>query len=136
VCSKLEEKAVEYGRHGFKVIPLQPDRKEPLIENWEIEASGREENNFTFTNESGEFVKPASLRSFLNSKLKEAGLKKIRFHDLRHTCASLLLSRGADPQAISNMLAHSRVSTTMDVYGHLMPANKKEIGNTMDALLS
>jgi integrase len=95
-----------------------------------------EENNFTFTNESGEFVKPASLRSFLNSKLKEAGLKKIRFHDLRHTCASLLLSRGADPQAVSNMLGHSRVSTTMDVYGHLMPANKKEIGNTMEALLS
>ena len=51
------------------------------------------------------------------------------------SCASLLLSQGVDPNVVSNMLGHSRVSTTLDVYGHLIPSKKQEAGEAMEDLL-
>ena len=45
----------------------------------------------------------------------------IRFHDLRHTCATLLLTRGVHPKIVSEMLGHSSISITLDVYSHVIP---------------
>ncbi len=53
--------------------------------------------------------------------LRRAGLPNIRFHDLRHTCATLLLIRGVHPKIVSEMLGHSSVSITLDVYSHVIP---------------
>ena len=53
--------------------------------------------------------------------LKKAGLPNIRFHDLRHTCATLLFTRGVHPKIVSEMLGHSSVSITLDVYSHVIP---------------
>ena len=53
--------------------------------------------------------------------LKKAGLPDIRFHDLRHTCATLLLTKGVHPKIVSEMLGHSSVSITLDVYSHVIP---------------
>ena len=53
--------------------------------------------------------------------LKKAGLPDIRFHDLRHTCATLLFTRGVHPKIVSEMLGHSSVSITLDVYSHVIP---------------
>jgi integrase len=44
-----------------------------------------------------------------------------RFHDLRHTCATLLLTKGAHPKVVSEMLGHSSISLTLDVYSHVIP---------------
>ena len=53
--------------------------------------------------------------------LRKAGLRRIRFHDLRHTHTSLLIAQGAHPKYIQAQLGHASIQTTLDRYGHLMP---------------
>jgi len=53
--------------------------------------------------------------------LKRAGLPDIRFHDLRHTCATLLLTKGVHPKVVSEMLGHSSIAITLDTYSHVIP---------------
>jgi integrase len=55
----------------------------------------------------------------------------LRFHDLRHTCASILIAQGAHPAEIKARLGHASIKTTMDVYGHLLPG----LGDKLDAAL-
>jgi integrase len=56
-----------------------------------------------------------------NPLLRQAGLPNIRFHDLRHTCATLLLTKGVHPKIVSEILGHSSVSITLDTYSHVIP---------------
>lgn len=51
---------------------------------------------------------------------KVEGVRRIRFHDIRHTSVSILINRGIHAKVISNLVGHSKIGTTMDVYGHLM----------------
>jgi integrase len=75
-----------------------------------------------FANETGGLINPSNLRNRSFSRLlKHAGLPHIRFHDLRHTCATLLLSRNVNPKIVSEMLGHSSVSITLDIYSHVLP---------------
>ena len=67
--------------------------------------------------------------------LKKAGLPTKRFHDLRHTCASLLLAQGVHPRVVMETLGHSQISLTMDTYSHVLPALQREAADQMDALL-
>lgn len=71
-----------------------------------------------------------------NRLLEEAGLPKIRFHDLRHTAASLMLNNNIPPLVVSRMLGHSRPSTTMDIYAHLYHASLDEAARLMDQLVT
>jgi integrase len=67
--------------------------------------------------------------------LERAGLPRIRFHDLRHTAATLLLSRGINPKVVSEMLGHSSVAITLGLYGHVLPHMQREAASVMDAML-
>ena len=53
--------------------------------------------------------------------LKKANLPRIRFHDLRHTCATLLLGKGTHPKLVQELLGHATVAITLDTYSHVMP---------------
>lgn len=66
---------------------------------------------------------------------KEAELPPIRFHDLRHTCATLLLSAGVNPKVVQERLGHSRITTTIDTYSHLLPNMQKEAADALSAML-
>jgi integrase len=68
-------------------------------------------------------------------ELAKAGLPRIRIHDLRHTAATLLLTRGVHPKVVQDMLGHSTVTLTLDTYSHVTPALHKEAADHMDALL-
>ena len=68
--------------------------------------------------------------------LKRAGLPPVRFHDLRHTAASLMLNHGVPVLIVSRRLGHSRPSITLDVYGHLIPGFQEEAADLMDDLVS
>lgn len=57
----------------------------------------------------------------------------LRFHDLRHTCASILIAQGAHPKAIQDHLGHKKIETTFDVYGHLLPSVHEALGASLDA---
>ena len=67
--------------------------------------------------------------------LEQAGLPHMRFHDLRHTCASLLLAQGVHPRVVMEILGHSQISLTMDTYSHVIPSLQREAAQQMDAAL-
>ncbi len=68
--------------------------------------------------------------------LERAGLPRVRFHDLRHSCASLLLAEGVHPKVVQEMLGHSTISVTMDTYSHTLPSMGAEAAERLDALLA
>jgi integrase len=67
--------------------------------------------------------------------LDEAQAPQKRFHDLRHTAASLLFAQGVEPRVVMEILGHSRIATTMDIYTHLLPHAQQDAAERMDALL-
>jgi integrase len=68
--------------------------------------------------------------------LERAGLPRRRFHDLRHTSASLLLGLGVHQKVIQERLGHSTISVTMDTYGHIGPTLQREAAAKLDGLFS
>lgn len=99
-------------------------------ENWE-------NNNFVFANEVGRPIEATNLlrRSF-KPLLRQAGLPAIRFHDLRHSAATLLLEKGIHPKIVSDMLGHSQVGITLNLYSHVTPTMQKQAAEAMDGILS
>ena len=89
-----------------------------------------------FCDTEGGFIRKSNLtrRSF-KPLLKLAGVPEIPFHNLRHTAATLLLSMGVHPKVVQEMLGHTHISTTMDVYSHVLPSMQKEAAEKMEALL-
>jgi integrase len=71
-----------------------------------------------------------------NALLKRAELPDIRFHDLRHTCATLLLSRGHHPKLVQELLGHASVALTLDRYSHVLPGMGDQTAAAMEAALS
>ena len=67
--------------------------------------------------------------------LKRAGLSDIRFHDLRHTCVTLLLTKGVHPKIVQEMLGHSSISITLDLYSHVLPDMQEKAVEAMDDIL-
>lgn len=93
--------------------------------------------DLVFTNDIGGPMEPANLirRSF-QPLLKRAGLPPIRFHDLRHTAATLMLSQGVHPKIVSEMLGHSQINITLDLYSHVTPTLQRQAAAAVDDLLS
>jgi integrase len=67
--------------------------------------------------------------------IKVAGVRRIKFHGLRHTCATLLLQAGTPVHVVSERLGHSKVAMTMEVYAHVLPDMQKDAAATLGALL-
>lgn len=68
--------------------------------------------------------------------LRQAGLPRIRFHELRHTAATLLLLQGINPKIVSELLGHSSVAITLDLYSHVLPDMQQQAAAAMDMVLS
>jgi integrase len=68
--------------------------------------------------------------------VRQAGLAPLRFHDLRHTCASLAIAAGADVKVLQRMLGHSSAALTLDRYGHLMPGQAQDVARRLDEMAS
>lgn len=93
----------------------------------------RSEDDLVFCNEKGRPLDPDDLikREFFPA-LDRAGLRRIRFHDLRHTYASLLIAQGENIKFIQHQLGHASATTTLDRYGHLMSDGNNEAANRLD----
>jgi integrase len=96
-----------------------------------------QETGLVFTSTIGTPVDVGNLtyRSF-RQLLKRTDLPRIRFHDLRHTCATLLLSKGTHPKIVQEMLGHANISMTMDTYSHVLPDMQEKAVSAMDEVLS
>ncbi len=68
--------------------------------------------------------------------LKRAGLPSIRLHDLRHTCATLLLCEGVHPKLVQELLGHANISITLDTYSHVLPGMGDQTATAMESALS
>lgn len=92
--------------------------------------------NLVFPNTIG---RPVDVRSFQrrwwHRLIRKSGLPYIRFHDLRHTAATLLLARGMPVKAVSEMLGHSSAAITLNLYGHVLPHMQQQLAETMDDIL-
>jgi len=75
------------------------------------------------------------LRRHYSPMLERAGLPRLRFHDLRHTAATLLLEANVNTKVVSEMLGHSQVSVTMDLYQHVTPMMQQRAADAFDDLL-
>jgi integrase len=80
-------------------------------------------------------AKNLTARSF-KPLLKKAGLPDIRFHDLRHTFATLMLQNGEHPKVVQEMLGHATIAITMDTYSHVLPNMQRDAVDRLEVLLS
>ena len=106
-------------------------------QNQEREWAGSkwQEGDFVFTTGLGTPMHPDDISRLFPTVLKAAKLPKVRFHDLRHSCATLL-SLGVHAKLIQETLGHSSYRLTMDTYSHMIPALRNEVANRMDEILS
>lgn len=88
-----------------------------------------------FTTSIGTPIEPRNLSRHFDALREKAGVRRIRFHDLRHSCASLLFELGVPLRMVMEILGHSQISTTSDIYTHVMPAQYREVADALDAWL-
>ena len=91
--------------------------------------------DLVFPSGAGTPITASNIRRAFRKLLAVSGLPKIRFHDLRHTAASLMLNHGIPVLIVSKRLGHSKPSITIDVYGHLIPSRQQEAAQLMDNLM-
>lgn len=92
--------------------------------------------DYIYVNEIGELVKPGYLTQHFPNLLEKNNMRRIRFHDLRHTMASILYFNGVDSISISKRLGHAQPSTTTNIYAHIIEeADKKNADIIADVFL-
>ena len=92
--------------------------------------------NLVFPNKVGALTEVrAFVRHWWIPLIRKAGLPFIRFHDMRHTAATILLARGMPIKAVSEMLGHSNVSITLNLYAHVLPHMQQQLADEMDAVI-
>lgn len=106
-------------------------------QHFERQAAGTrwQETGLVFVTPVGTALDPANLLKAFKRHLQDAGLPEMRFHDLRHSAASMLLADGLPMNVVSDILGHSLTSTTVDIYAHVAPAARREAAAVMDRLL-
>ena len=90
-----------------------------------------EYDGYVFVDELGDLMKPDYLTAYFPQYIQKHGLKRMRFHDLRHSCASLLLANGVPLKQIQDWLGHSDFSTTANIYAHLDYSSKLSSAQAM-----
>jgi len=83
-------------------------------------------DSLVFANDEGKPCDPGVLSHAFSEIVRQAGLGRVRFHDLRHTFASIMLLRGAKPKVISEALGHASVAFTMDTYSHIIEGMQED----------
>jgi integrase len=120
-----------YERRSVPVLPSLRDELTALIAT-----RARDESALVFTSPTGDALRHRNFydRHF-KPAIRRAGLPEhTRFHDLRHTCAALLIALGAHPKAIQERLGHSSITVTLDRYGHLFPSIDEALTTRFDEL--
>jgi integrase len=94
------------------------------------------ENDLIFPSTIGTPMDPSNLYHHFKHLLKELSLPNVRFHDLRHTAATLMLQQGTHPKIVQERLGHADISMTLNTYSHVLPVMQDEAAEKMDELLT
>jgi integrase len=125
-------------------IALAPFAIEVLKKHWKEQqrdkaraAEAWEDHDYVFCDPDGTHLDPGyDVYEQFKALLKEAGLPDVRFHDLRHSTATLLLSKGVHPKVVQEILGHSAINITMDTYSHVLPTMQKDALEKLDDFFS
>ena len=120
-------------KNSYRSIAIPADAVEVLKTQREKVGCGSE---YVFPSPTGGPISPDSVLHMLQRVLKRAGLERVRFHDLRHTFATLALQNGVDVKTVSGMLGHYSAGFTLDTYAHVTTAAQRTAANTMGNILS
>ena len=127
-------------KSSMRSLPLVPVFEEYLIARRQKQEEyrrlcGRSYNNqyadYIYVDEMGNLVKPEFVTDNFSIVLNNNNMKKIRFHDLRHSCASVLLANGVSLKEIQEWLGHSNFATTANIYAHLDKSTKERSAAAM-----
>lgn len=94
-----------------------------------------DDSGLVFTSLIGTVIEPRNLSRFFDELIAKAGVRRIRLHDLRHTCASLQFAQGVPARVVMDVLGHSQLAMTTDLYSHVMPTALAEAAAAMDRAL-
>src|SRR6185503_19780996 len=97
--------------------------------------SAWDEHELVFCTSVGSPINPSKMTDRFKTLLRRAKLPEIRFHDLRHSAATILLGMGIHPKVVQEMLGHSNISKTMDIYSHALPTMQREAVNRLSEAL-
>ena len=132
-------------KSSFRTLPLVP-QVEDLLKNLKLKQTAnrnlcgrsycKDYLEYVYVNELGNLVTPDTLSRKFQAFLKQNGFRHVRFHDLRHSCASLLYANGVALKDIQEWLGHSDISTTSNIYTHLDYSAKIDSANAILGLLS
>ncbi len=109
-------------KNAYRTLPLSADAVGVLQEQRKKGGS----SPYVFPSPTGGPISPDSVLHMLHRVLKRAGLSKVRFHDLRHTFATLALQNGVDIKTVSGMLGHYSAGFTLDTYTHVPPRRRRK----------
>jgi integrase len=93
------------------------------------------DDDLVFTTSIGTAIEPRNLSRHFEALRDKAKVRRVRFHDLRHSCASLLFELGVPLRMVMEILGHSQIGTTSDIYTHVMPAQYREVADALDVWL-
>ena len=128
---------------GRRVVFLGKTTIEMLRKHFELQQIERQfagakwkENDLVFPTSVGTPMEPSNLLKHFKDYLKLANLPDIRFHDLRHTAASLMLLKGIHPKVVQERLGHSDIGITLNLYSHVLPGMQEDASEKLDELMS
>ena len=129
---------------SYRTLPLIPELEKLLLKRKYQQEQDKAKFGNTYKNkdgyilvdEEGALILPDRVTKTFRNLLKDNNLKKIRFHDLRHSCASLLLANGVNMKEIQAYLGHSNWNTTANTYSHLESSTKEKSVNVIANVLS
>lgn len=134
---------VPKSRQSRRTIPLSGPVVDALLEHQRRQAADQlaagprwKDAGFMFASPIGRPLDPTGVSKAFRKALTAAGPTGLRFHDLRHSCTSLLLHAGNDPRTVADILGHSQVRLTLDTYAHTPAARQREALEGMGRLLS
>ena len=117
-------------KNSYRVVSISPQAVEVLREQ-----KCKTKDEYIFPSPNGGPISPDSVNNMLKRVLERAGIPKVRFHDLRHTFATLALQNGVDIKTVSGMLGHFSAGFTLDTYAHVTTAAQKEAAEIMGNVL-
>jgi integrase len=123
--------------HKIRRVDMSPQLTDTLqrvkeVRQLEAMAQGKQMPEWVFLSHTGEPWADQTLRRGFYWCLETASIRRVRFHDLRHTFASLLIQQGANPKYIQEQLGHGSIQVTMDIYGHLFAGDHRHLVSRLD----
>lgn len=128
-------------RRSRRTVPLPPVVAQALREHRDRQDMERantrhwQDTPYVFTSRVGTPLEPRTLTRTFHALCERIGLRRVRLHDLRHTCVSLLLALGVSPRVVMDIVGHSAIEMTMNVYAHVSLDNQRTALDLLNAQL-